>query len=294
MRVVVTGSNGFIGHALVKQLMLQQHEVCVLVRNKTADADPYLHRISYSNSLLECGDELQKWKPDVFFHLAWRGVNNTNRNNEENNQYNYRLTLDAVELASETGSKQWIGAGSQAEYGAANKLLSESDECKPITDYGITKQQLCNETEMLCKKYNMVFTWARLFSVYGPNDHSTTFISYLINTMLHQQIPQVSSCTQQWDYLFIKDAATALVSLIGHEGVYNIASGKTVLLKEVVEAIAQFTGYHGEVSRGAKPDGVLYYLCGSIEKISSRTGWAPTVSLPEGLAETTLNYHSAI
>jgi UDP-glucose 4-epimerase len=147
---------------------------------------------------------------------------------------------------------------------------------------------------MLCKKYNMVFTWARLFSVYGPNDHSTTFISYLINTMLHQQIPQVSSCTQQWDYLFIKDAATALVSLIGHEGVYNIASGKTVLLKEVVEAIAQFTGYHGEVSRGAKPDGVLYYLCGSIEKISSRTGWAPTVSLPEGLAETTLNYHSAI
>lgn len=294
MRVAVTGSNGFIGHALVKQLLLQEHEVCVLVRNKAMNTDPLMDCIIYTNSLLECVDELKKWEPDVFFHLAWRGVNNTNRNNEVNNQYNYQLALDAVELASKAGCKQWIGSGSQAEYGAANKLLSERDECKPITDYGITKQQLCNETEVLCKRYKLEYTWARIFSVYGPNDHITTFVSYLINTMLHQQIPVVSSCTQQWDYLFIKDAAAALVSLIGHEGVYNIASGKTVLLKKVVKEIAVLTGYKGEIQWGAKPDGELNYLCGSIKKIFEATGWVPSISIEEGLAETALNYHSVI
>lgn len=291
MRVVVTGSNGFIGHALVKQLLLQQHEVCVLTRDKKANAGVPMHSINYSNSLLECVDELRRWKPDVFFHLAWRGVNNPNRNNEENNQFNYRLTLDAVELARETGSKQWIGAGSQAEYGAANKLLNEGDECRPITDYGITKHRLCRETEILCNKYDLHYTWARIFSVYGPNDHSTTFVSYLINSMLQKLIPQVSSCTQQWDYLFIKDAARALVSLIGHRGIYNIASGKTVLLKEVVEKVALLTGYDNEINWGAKPDGLLHYLCGNIKKITTSTGWTPATSLQNGLSETTSNYH---
>lgn len=294
MRVAITGSNGFIGHALVKQLLLQEHEVCVLVRNKAVDIDPLMDCIIYTNSLLECGDELRKWEPDVFFHLAWRGVNNTNRNNEENNQYNYQLTIDAVQLAKGAGCKQWIGTGSQAEYGVTNKLLSETDECRPITDYGISKQKLCNETQMLCKKYNMVHTWTRIFSVYGPNDHSTTFVSYLIKTMLQHEVPQVSSCMQQWDYLFIKDAAAALVSLIGHEGVYNIASGRTVLLKEVVKTIVSLTGYTGEIQWGAKPDGELQYLCGSIKKIFEATGWVPSVSIEEGLAETALNYHSVI
>jgi len=294
MRVVVTGSNGFIGQALVKQLLLQEHEVCVLVRNKVVDTDSLIHSIDYTNSLLECGDELLRCKPDVFFHLAWRGVNNNSRNDDENNQYNYQLAIDSVKLANETGCKQWIGTGSQAEYGVANKLLNESDECRPITDYGITKQKLCNETQMLCKKYNMLHTWTRIFSVYGPNDHSTTFVSYLIKTMLEQQAPQVSSCMQQWDYLFIKDAAAALVSLIGYDGVYNIASGKVVLLKEVVKEITLLTGYKGEIKWGSKADGALHYLCGSIKKIFEATGWVPSVSIEEGLAETTLNYHSVL
>lgn len=294
MRVAVTGSNGFIGHAVVKQLLLQEYEVCVLARNKALETDPLIHTIYYSTSLLECEDELRRWKPEVFFHLAWLGVNNSRRNGEQNNQYNYQLTLDAVSLASETGCQQWIGAGSQAEYGVANRSLSENDACSPTTEYGITKQKLCAETELLCKSYKLDYTWARIFSVYGPNDHSSTFISYLINTMLQQQVPHVSSCTQHWDYLFIKDAGAALVSLIGHEGVYNIASGRTVLLKEVVKAIASLTGYTGEIKWGAKPDGELHYLCGSIKKIFEATGWFPSVSIEEGLAETALNYHSII
>ncbi|MEQ1799274.1 MAG: NAD(P)-dependent oxidoreductase [Lacibacter sp.] len=292
MRIIVTGSNGFIGRSLVKQLLTGKHEVCVLVRNKTVQ--PQVNTISYNDSLLDCADDVQSWKPDVFFHLAWRGVDNTQRNSEENNLYNYRLTIDSVKLAKEAGCKQWIGAGSQAEYGVANSILSETENCKPVTGYGSTKQKLCNETQTLCSSYNMVHSWARIFSVYGPNDHQETLISYLIKTMFEKEVPQVSSCTQHWDYLFVNDAAAALGSLINHAGVYNIASGKTVVLKEVVETIQQLTGYKGEIQWGYKPDAALHFLCGSIEKISRNTGWSPIVSLNEGLAKTILNYNSSI
>lgn len=286
MKVVVTGSNGFIGKALVKELLQTGYEVCVLVRSASNTKPANVKAISYQYSLLECANELRNWQPAVFFHLAWRGVNNSNRNSEENNQYNYQLTIDSVQLAKETACKQWVGCGSQAEYGVQNKKLSEQDVCNPITEYGVTKQNLFKETKQLCYNYNITHTWARIFSVYGPLDHEATFVSYLVNNMLHQKDVQVSSCTQQWDYLFVDDAATALRSLIHHEGVYNIASGTTVVLKEVVATIAQLTDYNGSVQWNQKSDGQLHYLCGSIDKISNTTGWSPSISLKDGLAQT--------
>ncbi|HEX4958212.1 MAG TPA: NAD(P)-dependent oxidoreductase [Lacibacter sp.] len=283
MRAAVTGSNGFIGKALVHALQQQGHDVCVLVR--TADAQN-TNAILYHSSLLECTHALRQWQPDVFFHLAWRGVDGAQRNSEENHSYNYQLGIDSVQLAKQAGCKQWIGAGSQAEYGVLNKELTEEEKGSQVTEYGLTKQRLYTETKLLCNGHQMKHTWARIFSVYGPGDHPETFISYLVHCMLQQKAPEVSSCTQQWDYLFIDDAATALCSLIQHEGVYNIASGNTVGLKHVVETIAQLTNYNGSVHWGIKQDAPLRYLCGSIQKIKNETGWTPKYSLNEGLAKT--------
>ncbi|MBS4065356.1 MAG: NAD(P)-dependent oxidoreductase [Chitinophagaceae bacterium] len=291
MKVAVTGSNGFIGKALVKELKRQENEVCVLVRTAAAQNTK---AIMYHSSLLECTHELSQWQPDVFFHLAWRGVDGAHRNSEENNQYNYQLGIDSVQLAKQTGCKQWMGTGSQAEYGVLNKEITEEEICAPVTEYGIAKQRLYKETVQLCSSYNITHTWARIFSVYGPGDHSETFISYLINCMIQQKAPEVSSCTQQWDYLFIDDAAAALCSLIQHEGVYNIASGNTVELKHVVETIAQLTNYTGPVRWGIKQDAPLCYLCGSIQKIKNETDWTPKYSLKEGLTKTIAHHHLTV
>ena len=244
--------------------------------------------------MLECKEALREWQPDVFFHFAWRGLEGAHRNSEENNQYNYQLTIDAVQLAKQAGCKQWVGAGSQAEYGVLNKELTEEEICNPVTEYGITKLRLYTETKHLCKCSQMKHTWARIFSVYGPGDHSETFISHLINCMLQQQAPEESSCTQEWDYLFIDDAAAALCSLIDHAGVYNIASGSTVVLKDVVSTIAQLTTYNGPVHWGLKQDAPLRYLCGSIQKIKNGNGWRPNYSLKEGLAETIAPFHLTV
>jgi UDP-glucose 4-epimerase len=291
MRVVVTGSTGFIGRSLVALLLETGNQVCVLSKNTTADFGQEIKVIYYKSSLVECTVELSNWQPELFYHLAWRGVDNTKRNIEENNLYNYELALDSILLASETGCSQWIGAGSQAEYGVGNKKLNENDACKPVNNYGITKYKLSFETEQLCKKYNMMHCWVRIFSIYGPNDHGTSFISYLIKTMLKKQIPQISSCTQIWDYLFIEDAVKALLSLRNAQGIYNIASGTPVILKNVVEFIALITGYNDEIMWGYKQDTSLHYLVGGIEKISSRTGWRPSVSLHKGLIKTVSSYH---
>jgi UDP-glucose 4-epimerase len=290
MRIAVTGSNGFIGKALVAELLQQNHEVCLLVRNQPQVKLLKVSKLFYASSVFDCETELKNWYPDVFFHLAWRGVNSENRNSEENNLYNIQLTLDTVKLAYNTGCTQWIGCGSQAEYGIKNNCILESDLCAPVTEYGKTKQMLCKNSEDLCNKYGLNYTWARIFSVYGPRDHASTFISYLFDSMLQNKPPQVSSCRQFWDFLFIEDAAKALIALINKNGVYNIASGNVNELKHVVEQIANLTNYFGPIAWNSKPDGKLIHLCGIIDKIKRNSGWQPNVSLEVGLNKT-LNYY---
>ncbi len=291
MRVLVSGSSGFIGKAFVNQLLSHGIEVAVLVRSNSLVDKTINKYFIYEHSFLECQNSVSSWNPDVFCHFAWRGVNSKVRNDEENNRYNYHLTIDSVKLAANAGCKQWIGAGSQAEYGLFNQPIKENCSTDPVSEYGKTKLILFHETSNLCNQYNLKHTWARIFSVYGPTDHSSTFISYLIDSMLSGEDLKLSSCTQKWDYLYIQDAAKAIFSLLGHSGVFNIASGRAVELKYVVSVLKKLAGYQGKIQWGYHEDAPIVYLHGNIEKIQEEIGWRPIVSLEMGLKQT-LNYYS--
>jgi nucleoside-diphosphate-sugar epimerase len=290
MRAIVTGSSGFIGSGLISQLLDQGIEVGVLARSSSKVNGNVNECFIYEYSLLECEAFVSNWKPDIFFHLAWKGTDSSSRNDTENNKYNYRITIDSVELAVSSGCNQWIGAGSQAEYGFLNDEVDEDHPTSPVSEYGITKKRLYDETKGLCEKYHLLHTWARIFSVYGPRDHSSSFISYLIDSMLVNDNIKVSSCTQKWDYLYVDDAVRALCSLVGDPGVFNIASGEVVALEEVVKILSDIIEYKAEIKWGFHTDGPLNYLHGNINKIKQKTGWRPTLSLKEGLNKTVKYY----
>jgi UDP-glucose 4-epimerase len=290
MRVVVTGSSGFIGNAVVEQLLTTNHEVCVITNSDSANKNQRVKCLFYKHSLMECEQALKSWKPECFFHFAWLGVGSDQRNNKENNLYNYKLAVDSVKLAANTGCFQWICSGSQAEYGIVNEKLSEENICLPTSEYGITKKIIYEETIIQCKKLGLIHTWARLFSAYGPGDHPNTFISYLVKSMLHQKDVEVSSCNQMWDYLYINDVASAFCSLIKHEGVFNIASGKVIQLKDIVVLTCELTDFKGKIYWHKKNDGFLNYLCGDIKKIKQITKWIPKVDLKDGLQNTIKTY----
>ena len=93
-----------------------------------------------------------------------------------------------------------------------------------------------------------------------------------------------------WDFIYIDDVMSGVLSLIEHEGagIYNIGGGNVVSLKTVVELINNHMGSKLDVQYGAIPyrEGQLMHLEGSIEKIKNRTGWRPKIDLEEGLLRT--------
>jgi UDP-glucose 4-epimerase len=294
MRIVLTGSSGFLGSGLRKQLIKAGHQVCLLVRNQyTSFTDTDIKCLYYngvfSKSLI---DYLSLWKPDIFYHLAWEGVGSSSRNNPEVAFRNIELTYASVELAKLIGCSKWIGIGSQAEYGVLNRVIAETDICRPKTYYGKAKLIAGQESLSKCYKYNIQGVWARVFSVYGPQDHFNTLLSYVIQCFINKTKPKLSSGFQKWDYLFISDACDALVSLADDNvrGVFNVASGRTVELRKLVDLIKVKMNYKGEIGWGVRENDELIFLCGSIKKIQSYTSWkGPLISLNDGI-DILINY----
>ena len=87
----------------------------------------------------------------------------------------------------------------------------------------------------------------------------------------------LSSCRQNWDFLYGVDAGKALLAIAekGRNGeIYNIADGRYRPLKEYVEIVEDVCGGNSSITYGedTKP---FVSLQPSIRKISEDTGWQP-------------------
>jgi UDP-glucose 4-epimerase len=291
MNILLTGATGFIGSEISKQIIESGNNLLALVRVESdlfriADLLPSLQTLKYS-SLTEKKliESLKKFRPDILIHCGWKGVDD--RDSYQQLEYNLPFVADSVELAYLTGCRQWLGIGSQAEYGIVNKPIVEETSLNPITMYGAAKAAAFYTSKILCKKYKLIFSWARIFSVYGPNDNKKYLIPYIIKNIISGKSPQITKCEQKWDYLYVSDAASAILKIaeLKLEGAFNIGSGNAVVLKEVVELIRNKINNKIELSYGSinYTNEQNMHLEADIRKLSEISGWHPKINLDEGL-----------
>ena len=195
-----------------------------------------------------------------------------------------------MKLATACGCRQWIGLGSQAEYGNANRILDETAPLLPTTLYGKAKLAAGNEALSRCHTAEMAGAWLRVFSTYGPGDHPHWMIPHVIREFLQGRAPQVTRCEQQWDYIFVADAARAIVSVADGKtsGVFNLGSGQAWPLKKILETIRAELKTPVQPAYGAipyRPDQVMH-LQADISRLHAATGWTPQVGLEDGIRRT--------
>jgi nucleoside-diphosphate-sugar epimerase len=129
-RIVMTGATGFIGSAIAREFLKHGTEIIALVRPNSnlsrletiSNSIRYITYDKLTDSHLV--DALTDIPTNIFIHAAWRGVAGNDRNEAFQILDNIPLTIHSVELAHKLGCEQWIGLGSQAEYGNLNKLLN--------------------------------------------------------------------------------------------------------------------------------------------------------------------------
>jgi|SRR5579863_2240861 len=303
MRIFLTGASGFVGSHLLEQLAGSEHKTAILLRPKgnRQRIEKWLDRVEVIEGELSrqetWSDALNRFAPETVIHLAWGGVLNKSRDDVGQVQ-NVTDTIELVKTAHQAGATAWIGLGSQAEYGPCNRRIDENQPTNPTTLYGTSKLASCWLARSLCAKLGLRFAWLRLFSSFGPGDDPSWMIPSLILKLLSGGRPALTGCEQLWDYLYVADAAEAILMTAlsaNAEGVFNLGSGEAWPLREVVESIRDLVKPGAPLGFGEipyRPDQVMH-LEADISRLKNIVGWRPRTSLAEGLKKT-VAFYSAV
>lgn len=299
-KVVITGATGAIGRALITETLKNNQEVLVISHRdsvRAGDIDNIKGCTVLKADLCEYdrvpelmrAQGLEVCGYDIFFHLAWMAPFGIDRDNLTLQLSNVHAALAAVRLAYQMGCSSFVGAGSQAEYGRVEGVLSPDTPTHPETGYGVAKLCAGQMTRLLCEQIGIRHVWMRILSVYGPYDRDQALISTAVKNMLKKNETCFTPCDQMWDYIYSEDAARAiyLAGQKGHNGsVYIVGSGKAHKLSEYIEVIAELTGYTKEIGFGKLPyqNKQVMHLQADISSLRRDTGFESVVTFKEGVS----------
>lgn len=257
-KIVISGATGAVGIALVNYALAHRMQVLAIchrgsrrisrlpdtenLRILELDAEEYS---DFTHNDIERPSSLGKY--DCFFHLAWAGTTGVSRNDTKMQLQNIKYTLDAVELAAHLGCSCFVGAGSQAEYGRVEGMISSKTPAAPENGYGIAKLCAGQMSQIRCEQLKMKHIWTRILSVYGPGDGENTLIMSAINGFLTRHKTEFTAGMQKWDYCYSMDAARIIMGLAvwgEHGRTYCVGSGKIQLLKEYIHQIYMAVNGH--------------------------------------------------
>ncbi|WP_461811340.1 NAD-dependent epimerase/dehydratase family protein [Faecalimonas sp.] len=292
MKVVVTGATSFIGKQFVLSTVKKGWDIVAVVRkNSTKLSD--LKRTSNLEIVELDMDEYYQigkltGKCDCFVHFAWNGTRGEERNNQVLQETNYKNSISAIKSIIQVGCGKIITAGSQAEYGCCEGMITEETKCCPNTQYGIYKLKVFERVKQLCEKNNVSYKEPRIFSLYGPGDYEKTLIMSLIDKMKKNEPCNLTQCVQMWEFLYFDDAVNAIIKLCEQDcpnGVYNLGSGDIRKLQEYVEEIKEILRSSSQINYGVVPypETGMVSIVPSIDRIKKEISWKPCVSFEEGI-----------
>lgn len=293
MKVVITGATSFIGVHVINECVKKDYEVYAVVRPNSINLSHLPENDKIHVIELEMGDYDKLAEhidyADAFVHLAWEGAREPQRDNEEMQLKNYECAISAMNAANHLGCQVFLGSGSQAEYGKVDGEVTELSPCNPTTEYGKKKLLTCSKLNEIANSSGIRFVWTRIFSVYGKYDYAGTLIMSAGKKMKNDEPIELTACTQLWDYLYVEDAAKAIVTLVEKEkasGIYNIASGVKKPLRAFVEEMKDVFKSKSELKFGM----IQYGAGGPVNLRPSNAklmslGWRPEVDFKEGITE---------
>ena len=166
--------------------------------------------------------------------------------------------------------------------------MREDARPQPVSPYGVTKlgaEQLCY---LYFANYQVPTVSLRYFTVYGPRQRpDMAFHRFILATLRGTPIDVFGDGEQTRDYTFVEDAVSATIAAAtrGVPGrVYNIGGGSRVSVNDVLDMIGRVAGRHPVIVRADAQKGDMRHTYADTTLARADLGFAPTVSLEQGLA----------
>jgi len=305
MRILVTGGAGFIGSNLVEALLKDNRVAFVRVLDNLStgflkNIEPYMSdpRFEFLEGDIRDFETCKKAVEgiDAITHQAALGSVPRSINDPlTTNHVNITGALNVFTAAKEAGIKRVVYAASSSTYGDHPGLPKVEDKIgNPLSPYAVTKYVNELYARVYASLYQMEFIGLRYFNIFGPrqnpNGPYAAVIPLFAEALIKQHPPKINGDgSHSRDFTFVANAVQAnILSLFTTDReavnqVYNIACGEQTSLLEL------FNGLNKEAKTSLQPEfgperpGDVKHSLADISKARTQLGYAPAVSVAEGL-----------
>ena len=285
--IIVFGANGFLGSVITKKL--HNSGFCVLPVIRPGSTKSRLDTIVSLNVLEVEPNQwpllVSKIEPTAIICSQWEGVSKQDRSNLELQINNIEPILNLAISAKESKVGSFICLGSQAEAKESVDSIKEDFYDSGETAYGVVKSKLHSKLISLFDGSDCRFVWARIFSVYGPSDHSDSLLMRLFQSQITQKELVISNPSKFWSYLYEDDFASAIEGILINLNLTSTVNVGNPSLNEIREIVAI---WHGQSFADRKTYELNQANTGffpQLEKLKS-IGWNPSISMEEGMRRT--------
>jgi UDP-glucose 4-epimerase len=299
MRFLITGAAGFLGSALANRLAAGGDVVVGVDDLSTGNEKALKPPVQFVRG--DVNDRPKLWSllqdVDCVYHLAAKvSVPESVLYPREYNNVNVGGTVTLMEAMRDVGVRRVVLISSGTVYGNQPvQPVTESAVPNPRVPYAVSKLAAEFYVRSIGSLWGIETVCLRVFNAYGPGQHIPPVHTPVIPGFLRQAwengtIVIHGDGNQTRDYVYVDDVVDAMVATASapdvNQRTINIGSGTEISVRELAKLAIEVTGGRPEVVYNPRNEGGISRLCADISAAGEYLGYAPKVSLFDGLTST--------
>ena len=298
--LLAIGGTGFIGHHLLKSVQQRAWKITSVSLNPPTE-ERFVDGVRYLRLDMTDKTLVRKYLGEDFDYVVNLGgyINHQFYRDGGRSLIETHFTAlqNLLEVLPRQRLKCFVQIGSSDEYGNAPAPQHEKMREQPISPYSMAKLACSHFLQMLHRTENFPAVILRLFLTYGPGQEYARFLPQIIRGCLDDVAFPTSGGEQKRDFCYVEDTVRAILKALvipEAEGkIINVASGKPIHIREIIETVCSITG-SGKPQFGA----IIPYRIGEnmklyadITRMKNILQLEPIVGLNDGL-QRTINWYA--